>query len=120
MHYSVHHRILQPNYLLAEMASSLSRALSLGSLRPTVSLCRHSAVAVRRFGSVNRPNEVFIVSSARTPIGSFRGSLAALPATKLGSIAISAAIERAEIHQEQVSGSERCCRCVRGGFVMGV
>ena len=36
-----------------------------------------------------------IVSACRTPIGSFRSSLAAVPATQLGSIAIRAAVERA-------------------------
>lgn len=39
--------------------------------------------------------EVVIVSAARTPIGSFLGSLASLPATRLGSIAIQGAIEKA-------------------------
>lgn len=39
--------------------------------------------------------EVVIVSAARTPIGSFKGSLSTLPATKLGSIAIKGAIEQA-------------------------
>lgn len=46
--------------------------------------------------------EVFIVSAARTPIGSFSGSLAAVPATKLGSIAIKSAVERAGIRPEDV------------------
>ncbi|KAN0086789.1 Thiolase, N-terminal domain containing protein [Elaphomyces granulatus] len=39
---------------------------------------------------------VYIVSSARTPLGSFLGSLSSLSATQLGSHAIKAAIERAE------------------------
>lgn len=43
------------------------------------------------------PKEVFIVSAVRTPIGSFGGSLAAIPATKLGAIAIQAAIARAGV-----------------------
>ncbi len=41
--------------------------------------------------------EVVIVSAARTPIGSFNGALKDIPATRLGSIAIKAAIERAGI-----------------------
>lgn len=41
--------------------------------------------------------EVVIASAARTPIGSFQGSLSTVPATKLGSIAIRAALERAGI-----------------------
>lgn len=36
-----------------------------------------------------------IVSAVRTPIGSFRSSLASVPATQLGSVAIKAAVERA-------------------------
>lgn len=43
-----------------------------------------------------------IVSAVRTPIGSFRGSLSLLPATKLGSIAIQAAVQRAEIKPQMV------------------
>ncbi|EEA22257.1 erg10, acetyl-CoA C-acetyltransferase [Talaromyces marneffei ATCC 18224] len=39
---------------------------------------------------------VYIVSSARTPVGSFLGSLSSLSATQLGSHAIKGALERAE------------------------
>uniref|UniRef100_A0A8C5K967 Acetyl-CoA acetyltransferase, mitochondrial n=1 Tax=Jaculus jaculus TaxID=51337 RepID=A0A8C5K967_JACJA len=46
--------------------------------------------------------EVVIVSATRTPIGSFLGSFASLPATKLGSIAIQGAIEKAGIAKEEV------------------
>jgi len=46
--------------------------------------------------------EVYIVSVARTPIGSFSGSLGSVPATKLGSIAIRAAVERAGIKPGEV------------------
>ena len=38
--------------------------------------------------------EVVIVAVARTPIGSFMGSLATIPATKLGAIAIKGALEK--------------------------
>ncbi len=41
--------------------------------------------------------EVVIVGAARTPIGSFLGSLASVPATRLGAVAIRAALERAGI-----------------------
>ncbi|TNM84554.1 hypothetical protein fugu_008732, partial [Takifugu bimaculatus] len=47
-------------------------------------------------------NEVFIVSAARTPMGSFRGSLAAVPAPRLGSVAIKGAVDRAGIAPEEV------------------
>ena len=46
--------------------------------------------------------EVVIVSAARTPIGSFGGSLKGLPTRKLGAIAIKAAVERAGIKPEMV------------------
>ncbi len=38
---------------------------------------------------------VYLVSAARTPIGKFAGALASVPATKLGAVAIRAAVERA-------------------------
>jgi acetyl-CoA C-acetyltransferase len=47
--------------------------------------------------------EVYIVSAVRTPIGSFGGSLKDVPATRLGAIAIKAAVERAGINSEIVN-----------------
>ncbi len=41
--------------------------------------------------------DVVIVGAARTAIGSFLGSLSSVPATKLGSTAIGAALERAKV-----------------------
>lgn len=38
--------------------------------------------------------EVFIVSAVRTPMGSFMGSLASVPATKLGATAVKGALDR--------------------------
>lgn len=46
--------------------------------------------------------EVFIVSAVRTPIGSFGGSLANVPATKLGSTAVKAALQRINLDPKQV------------------
>ena len=46
--------------------------------------------------------EVVIVSAARTPIGSFGGSLKGIPTRKLGAIVIKAAVERAGIKPEMV------------------
>jgi len=46
--------------------------------------------------------EVYIISAVRTPIGSFGGVLKDVPATKLGAIAIKAAIEKAGIKPGQV------------------
>ena len=47
--------------------------------------------------------EVYIVSVVRTPTGSFGGTLKDIPATKLGAVAIKAAVERAGIKPEQVN-----------------
>lgn len=46
--------------------------------------------------------EIVIVNAARTPIGSFQGSLGSLTAPKLGAVAIRAALERARIPGEAV------------------
>jgi len=46
--------------------------------------------------------EVYIMSIARTPIGSIGGVLASISAPKLGAAAIKAAIERAKISPDQV------------------
>ncbi len=46
--------------------------------------------------------EVVIVSAARTPIGSFLGSLSSIPATKLGSIAIKGALEKINLKPDMV------------------
>ncbi len=46
--------------------------------------------------------EVYIVSAARTPIGSFGGSLSALSATQLGGIAIKGALDKAGITADTV------------------
>ena len=47
------------------------------------------------------PNTVFL-GAARTPIGKMGGGLSTLPAPELGGLAISAALERAEVEPEQV------------------
>ena len=46
--------------------------------------------------------DVFIVSGARTPIGSFLGSLASISAPELGSIAIRGALSRGNVPKEAV------------------
>lgn len=46
--------------------------------------------------------EVFIVSAARTAVGSFNGALSSVPATKLGSIAIAGALQKAGIKGSSV------------------
>ena len=46
--------------------------------------------------------DVVIVSAARTPVGSFLGGLSSLPASKLGEVAIRAALERAGVKPDEV------------------
>eukprot|EP00076_Gallus_gallus_P004017 NP_001264708.1 acetyl-CoA acetyltransferase, mitochondrial [Gallus gallus] len=74
----------------------------LGRRRAAAGLLRALKYASRGYASQRTLNEVVIASAARTPIGSFQGSLSSLPATKLGSIAIKGAIDRAGIPAEEV------------------
>jgi acetyl-CoA C-acetyltransferase len=46
--------------------------------------------------------EVFVVSAVRTPIGSFGGSLAGVPATELGAAALRGALSKAGLAPEQI------------------
>ena len=46
--------------------------------------------------------DIVIVSAVRTAVGKFGGSLAKVPATELGAIAIKAALERAKVAPDQV------------------
>ncbi|MGA2124624.1 MAG: acetyl-CoA C-acetyltransferase [Xanthobacteraceae bacterium] len=48
-------------------------------------------------------DDVVIVSAARTPVGSFNGALAGLPAHELGKIAIRAALDRAGVEGARIS-----------------
>jgi acetyl-CoA C-acetyltransferase len=47
--------------------------------------------------------DVVIVSAARTPVGSFNGAFGAVPAHKLGEVAIRAALERAKVEGGEVT-----------------
>lgn len=46
--------------------------------------------------------DVVIVGAARTPMGSFRGSLASIPAPRLGALAIEESLKRASVEKEAV------------------
>ena len=48
-------------------------------------------------------DEIVIVSAARTPVGSFNGAFANLPAHELGKVAIKAAMERAGVEPGRVN-----------------
>ena len=49
------------------------------------------------------PDDIVIVSAARTPVGAFNGAFANLPAHELGKAAIQAAMERAGVEPAQVN-----------------
>jgi len=50
-----------------------------------------------------KEEDIVIVSAARTPVGSFSGSLSTLPAHSLGEVAIRAALERAKVQPADVN-----------------
>jgi len=50
-----------------------------------------------------KADDIVIVAAARTPVGSFNGSLASLPAHELGKIVLTAAMERAGLKPEDVN-----------------
>jgi acetyl-CoA C-acetyltransferase len=47
-------------------------------------------------------SDIYILGAARTPIGKMMGSLATIPATRLGSIVIEAAVERSNVDPSRV------------------
>lgn len=49
------------------------------------------------------PNDIVILSAARTPIGKFQGALGGIPAPQLGAVAIRAALERAGLDPSLVA-----------------
>jgi len=51
---------------------------------------------------MSKENEAVILSAARTPIGKFQGALSGIAATKLGAIAVKAAVERAGIKADEI------------------
>merc|ERR1711970_1293851 len=80
------------------LASSHNQ-LFVQSWRTVMSFSR--LLPLRRY-STSLGNEVVIVGCARTPMGGFRGSLSSFSAPKLGSLAISAALERAGCPKDAV------------------
>ena len=51
---------------------------------------------------MSKETEAVILSAVRTPIGKFQGALSSVPATKLGSIAVKAAVERAGVDPAEI------------------
>jgi len=48
------------------------------------------------------PQDIVIISYARTPIGSFNGSLSKIPAPKLGAVAIKGALDKVGLNPESI------------------
>jgi acetyl-CoA C-acetyltransferase len=67
-----------------------------------LSLWLNSAPVLHIFLENRMSNEVVIVSGARTPMGGLQGSLSAVPAPELGATAIAAAVERANLKNDEV------------------
>jgi acetyl-CoA C-acetyltransferase len=53
--------------------------------------------------SMSKDTDIVIASAARTPVGSFNGSLSSLPAHELGKVAIQAALARAKVDAKDVN-----------------
>jgi len=51
---------------------------------------------------MSKENEAVILSAARTAVGRFQGGLSSIPATKLGAVAVKAAVERAGIDPKDI------------------
>lgn len=66
-------------------------------------LCgRNSLLYITFTRKMSSGRKVFVLGAARTPVGSFRKSLSPLAATKLGSIAIEAAVKRSGLQPNDV------------------
>ena len=51
----------------------------------------------------NKLNDIVIISAARTPIGTYKGSLKNIKADQLGSLVIKEVIQRANIDKEEIN-----------------
>jgi len=74
-------------------------------LNPRIKPIAAAAVVISVMLLTLSVQDVLIASAVRTPLGSFLGSLSSVPATRLGAVAVQAAVEQA--------GSLICCdlRC---------
>ncbi|KAK7371817.1 hypothetical protein VNO80_05182 [Phaseolus coccineus] len=100
-----HHAIYKHShhpFSFALLFTPLSSSLTISSTRTTHRSQRfhfHQTMAPAAATSSDciNPRDVCIVGVARTPMGGFLGTLSSLSATKLGSIAIEAALKRANV-----------------------
>ncbi|XP_029160221.1 acetyl-CoA acetyltransferase, mitochondrial [Nylanderia fulva] len=80
----------------------LSNKISFTIMATIMRLAKINLMSKRLYSSKINLNDVVIISAVRTPMGSFLGSLSSISATKLGAVAVQAAVERAGIAKEQV------------------
>jgi acetyl-CoA C-acetyltransferase len=73
---------------------------TLAFLRQSYPICRQFASSSKSMAKELK--DVVILSAVRTPVGSFRSSLATMTAPQLGSVAIKAAVERAGLKPDQI------------------
>jgi acetyl-CoA C-acetyltransferase len=66
-------------------------------------IVKYSTSQSLKLQEISMSDDVVIVSAARTPVGSFNGAFATMPAHDLGAIAIKAALERAGVEPARVS-----------------
>src|SRR5438067_1866387 len=71
-------------------------------MAPAESTC-HARVRALMRRRRSHMRDIVIVGAARTPIGSFMGSLGAVPAPRLGAVAIKEALARARVAAADVS-----------------
>ncbi|KAM0883492.1 hypothetical protein ACQ4PT_031597 [Festuca glaucescens] len=100
-HYN-HQSITQPNHTEARAASSppprpISAPRALRRRCAPDPISGQSSVEAAMGSDNIGPRDVCVVGVARTPMGGFLGALSSLPATKLGSVAIQAALKRANV-----------------------
>lgn len=87
---------------MARFGSSWSRQ-ELGGVGPLSAALRITSRGAAYVGKRPfLPQEVLVAGAARTPIGSLCGSLSSLSAARLGSAAISAALQRAGVEADEV------------------
>ncbi|EJT97639.1 hypothetical protein DACRYDRAFT_25012 [Dacryopinax primogenitus] len=76
--------------------------MSAALLTPGLRTAKRRLTRLAATMSFNNPNEVVIVSGARTPVGNFQGALKGFTAPQLGVIAVKKALEKAKVNPDLV------------------
>src|SRR3546814_7317922 len=86
---------------LARVSADAARASACGASR------QFAAPRLTAKGRIPKMTDVVIAGAARTPVGSFNGSLSSLAASKLGALAIKEALKRSEEHTSELQSLMR-------------